>query len=68
MAVPLSGGNVLIAGGFDGSSFLQSAELFDPSTDTFTALTASGNSELQSVREGAVVGFARWEGADRRWV
>ena len=54
MAAPLSGGKVLIAGGFDGNTFLRSAELFDPSTDTFTALTASGDTELQTAREGAV--------------
>ena len=33
---------------------LQSAELFDPSTNTFTALAASGNTELQTARTGAV--------------
>ena len=54
MAAALPGGRVLIAGGLDGSSFLQSAELFDPSTNTFTALPASGSSELQTAREGAV--------------
>ncbi len=54
VAASLPGGRVLIAGGFDGSNFLHSAELFDPSTDTFTALPASGSSELQTAREGAV--------------
>ena len=52
--LPLADGEVLIAGGFDGSNVVQGAELFDPSTDTFTALPASGSSELQSAREGAV--------------
>ncbi len=54
VAAPLANGEVLIAGGFDGNSYLQSAELFDPSTDTFTALAASGSSELQTARDGAV--------------
>ena len=54
VAAPLADGRVLIAGGFDGNSYLRSAELFDPSTDTFTALAASGSTELQSAREGAV--------------
>ncbi len=54
VAAPLPGGTVLIAGGLDGNNFLQSAELFDPSTDTFTALAASGATELQTAREGAV--------------
>jgi hypothetical protein len=43
VAAPLPDGDVLIAGGSpDGSSILQSAELFNPATDTFTALPASG--------------------------
>ena len=54
VAAPLPGGKVLIAGGFDGTSVLQSAELFDPTTNTFTALTPSGSSELQTARESAV--------------
>jgi hypothetical protein len=54
VAAPLQGGKVLIAGGFDGNSFFESAELFNPSADTFTALAASGASELQTAREGAV--------------
>jgi hypothetical protein len=48
VAAPLPDGKVLIAGGEDGSNTLQSAELFDPTTNTFTALPASGNTELQS--------------------
>lgn len=54
VAGSLSAGKVLIAGGLDGSSFLPSAELFDPSADTFSALAASGSSELQTARAGAV--------------
>jgi hypothetical protein len=46
---------VLIAGGFGGlGDYLQSAELFDPATDTFRALPPSGNTELQYPRAGAV--------------
>ena len=54
VAASLPGGKVLIAGGADSGGILQSAELFDPSTNTFTALAASGNSELQTARTGAV--------------
>jgi hypothetical protein len=54
VAAPLPNGDVLIAGGSNGSSYLQSAELFNPVTDTFTALTASGNTELAFGREYAV--------------
>ncbi len=51
VAAPLPGGDVLIAGGSpDGSTILNSAELFDPSNDTFTALGAT----LHTAREGAV--------------
>jgi hypothetical protein len=58
VAAPLPDGKVLIAGGTTGDLLqgpdLQSAELFDPTTQTFTALPASGNTELQTPREGAV--------------
>ncbi len=53
VAAPLPDGQVLIAGGNAGGS-LQSAELFDPANDTFTALTASGSTELQTARGNAV--------------
>ena len=54
VAAPLPSGQVLVAGGFDGSNFLQSAELFDPSNDTFAGLMASGTTELQTARQFAV--------------
>src|ERR1700728_1180712 len=54
VAAPLPDGEVLIAGGSDGSNALQSAELFNPVTETFTALPASGNTELAVGRESAV--------------
>jgi hypothetical protein len=54
VAAPLPDGEVLIAGGSNGSSFLQSAELFNPVTQTFTALPATGNTELAVGREDAV--------------
>src|ERR1019366_4258377 len=54
VAAVLPNGQVLIAGGYNVSGFLASAELFNPSSDTFTALLASGNSELQTARNGAI--------------
>ncbi len=55
VAAPLPDGQVLIAGGENaGGGFLRSAELFDPANDTFTALPASGSTELQTARVGAV--------------
>ena len=49
IAAALPGGEVLIAGG-DDTDNLQSAELFNPAGDTFTALGASGSSEMQVAR------------------
>jgi hypothetical protein len=54
VAAPLPNGDVLIAGGVGASGVLQSAELFDPGTDTFAGLPASGDTELQTPRSGAV--------------
>ncbi|MGI8572155.1 MAG: kelch repeat-containing protein [Solirubrobacteraceae bacterium] len=54
VAAALPNGQVLIAGGSDGSVVFQSAELFDPVAGSFTALPASGNTELQTARFGAV--------------
>jgi hypothetical protein len=53
VAASLPDGQVLIAGGSSGGGFLQSAELFNPASDTFTALPASGSTELQTPRYGA---------------
>ena len=52
VAVRLSSGQILIAGGSNGSSpyILSSAELFNPATDTFTKLTGAGQS-LTEARE-----------------
>ena len=54
VAATLPDGKVLIAGGYNASGTLQSAELFNPTSDTFTALPASGNTELQTARGLAV--------------
>ncbi len=53
VAAVLPSGQVLIAGGQDGSGVLSSAELFDPASDTFTKLLGAG-SETIEVRQGAV--------------
>ncbi len=49
-AVPLPGGKILIAGGVGTAGVLASAEIFDPAAETFTALPASGATELQTPR------------------
>ena len=54
VAAPLPDGQVLIAGGQNNSGPLQSAELFNPADDTFTALSEAGATELHTTREGAV--------------
>jgi Collagen triple helix repeat (20 copies)/Kelch motif len=53
-AATLPDGQVLIAGGADEEVVLQSAELFDPITNTFSELAAAGSSELQTPREAAL--------------
>jgi len=56
VSAPLSNGDVLIAGGESeaGDHKLRSAELFDPSTDTFTLLPESGETEMHAARYRAV--------------
>jgi hypothetical protein len=54
VAAPLPDGKVLIAGGYADSAILRSAELFDPISDTFTALPATGDTELTVPRARAV--------------
>jgi hypothetical protein len=54
LAAPLPSGQVLIAGGNDGSGALESAELFNPITDTFTLLPESGETEMHVARTEAV--------------
>jgi hypothetical protein len=54
VAVSLPSGQVLIAGGNDGTGALKSAELFDPTTNTFTLLPESGATEMKIAREWAV--------------
>jgi hypothetical protein len=54
-AAPLPDGQVLIAGGLNESSgYLQSAELFNPTDDTFTELPESGATEPETDRDFAV--------------
>jgi hypothetical protein len=48
VAAPLPNGDVLITGGQNNGVCEPSAELFDPSSDTFTELPASGATELQT--------------------
>ncbi len=54
VAALLPNGEVLIAGGKNAGGSLKSAELFNPSTHTFTALAAVGSTELQVERSLAV--------------
>src|SRR5262245_698597 len=42
-ATLLHNGKVLVAGGFNGTSYLSSAELYDPGTGTWTATGSMGN-------------------------
>ncbi len=53
VAAVLRSGQVLIAGGQDRSGVLSSAELFDPTDNTFTKLQGTGG-ETAEVRQGAV--------------
>ena len=48
----MQGGRVLIVGGTGNSGVLASAEIFDPATETFTALPATGSTQLQTARTG----------------
>ncbi|MGA9373369.1 MAG: kelch repeat-containing protein, partial [Solirubrobacterales bacterium] len=50
VAAPLPDGRVLVAGGFDGSSYLSSAEIFDPVTGSFSS---AGVGSMTVPREGA---------------
>lgn len=57
VTAPLPDGRILIAGGeYSDTSHhvLRSAEIFDPATSTFTALPASGNTQMNSARSGAM--------------
>ena len=57
VAAPLPDGEVLIAGGFDGANYLKSAELFNPTTDTFSILggfTPAPDQQLSTARYGAI--------------
>jgi Galactose oxidase, central domain len=49
IAAPLPDGDVLIAGGYDGTNVLTSAELYDPTTEMFSPISA----QLNTGREGA---------------
>ena len=46
-AAPLPGGQVLVAGGHDGSNPLMSAELFDPATGGFSATGSMGTPRIE---------------------
>ena len=50
VAATLVNGDVLIAGGFNGTSLLNTAELFDPGSQRFTALSGT----MATPRDGAV--------------
>lgn len=52
-AATLRSGQVLIVGGYNDGIFLSSAELFNPTTDTFTKLNGAGQS-LTEARENTI--------------
>src|SRR5262249_13672162 len=52
-AAPLPDGTVLIAGGFGTGGALTSAEIYDPATQTFTALPDTGATHLPTAPFGA---------------
>ena len=54
VGVALPDGKILIAGGLSGGTITRTAELFDPATTTFTALPASGTTQLGTARQAAV--------------
>ncbi|HTQ67532.1 MAG TPA: choice-of-anchor D domain-containing protein, partial [Solirubrobacteraceae bacterium] len=54
IAAPLGNGEVLIAGGNNLGKGLRSAELFDPTTDTFRLLPETGETEMSVPRYRAV--------------
>jgi Kelch motif len=45
-AAPLPDGRVLVAGGFSGSSFLSSAEVFNPQTNSFSSVGPMGQARF----------------------
>ena len=53
VASPLPDGTVLIAGGEDGANNLNTAEIYDPTTETFTALANT----MTKARVGATAGL-----------
>jgi hypothetical protein len=54
LAAPLPDGEVLIAGGYgEGTEPLRSAELFNPDSDTFSALVGEGETEMRVARANA---------------
>ena len=55
VTAPLPNGQILIAGGYiPGAGWQRSAEIYNPADGTFTELPATGNTELQVARAGAI--------------
>src|SRR5436309_8548909 len=67
-ATRLNDGTVLIAGGQRGARYRRAAQLFDPATDTFTALgpmsTARGRHTATLLRDGRVVVIGGTDGVE----
>lgn len=68
MAVALGADKVLVAGGWDGTNNLSSAEVYDHTTDTWTATTnnmSSAHTTAAAVKlaDGKVLMIAGWDGS-----
>lgn len=59
MAAPLPDGRVLVAGGYNGSSYLSSAEIFNPQTGTFSSAGLGAMGTTRAFAASAPLGDGR---------